>query len=217
MSSMRDDTLVSASALQAAFEAIGQNGSDALMEALAAAEPHLGTFLQEKAARVAGKLALSGAPQPIVAGLHGELLAACAIVYVAVRRGTYEIWEGTALDQRLRDLEVTTAAEEAAPPADADGALQEIVLLGIAPRCKRRVAEALRRFGGYTARQVRQLFGQLPAVLYTEVPSPVAAALQSELEEAGGVVSIQPMPPSPASPGMNPSDNRTSGAGNAGD
>jgi hypothetical protein len=199
MTSTRDDTLVSPQALQAALDNMGQLGYEATLQALEQAEPCLGSFLTENAARVAGKLALSGAPQPVVAGVHGDLLSACALVYLAVRRGTYDIWHDTALGDRLRDLDVAAPPEEDDPgmAAEDGGPLQQVLLLGIAPRCKTRVLSLLRQLTGQPAREVRRLLAQVPVVLLPEVPAVIADAVRDELVQAGGRVAVRPVPPAP--------------------
>jgi hypothetical protein len=198
MSTLRDDTLVSENALHSAIDRMGQHGLEATLQALGQAEPGLGHFLTENAARVAGKLALSGAPQSVVTGVHGDLLSACALVYLAVRRGSYEIWEGTALGDRLRDLEVDTPSEADNPEGDEPA--QQVLLLGIAPRCKTRVLSLVRQRTGQSARDVRQLLGQVPLVLLSAVPRVIAEAVRDELTQAGGQVTLRPMPPAAEAP-----------------
>ncbi|MCI0458972.1 MAG: hypothetical protein L0Z62_18595 [Gemmataceae bacterium] len=102
---MRDDTLVSEQALEVAYSELHEHGSEALWGRLLEAEPHLGNYLKHNATLVAGRLALSGAPQPVIEGVHNDLVATCAFVYLALRQGSYEIWQGTALGERLRALQ----------------------------------------------------------------------------------------------------------------
>lgn len=101
----RDDTLVSKETLETTFGRFSDEGLESMLGALTAAEPHLGTFLTENAARVAGKLALCGAPRSIVRGVHQDLPASAVLVYLAVRQGTYQIWEDTALAGHFLPLE----------------------------------------------------------------------------------------------------------------
>jgi ribosomal protein L7/L12 len=209
MNSPRDDTLVSPQALQAAIDHMGQHGFEAILQSLGQAEPYLGHFLTENATRVAGKLALAGAPHEVVTGVHADLLSACALVYVAVRRGSYEIWQGTALGDRLQDLEVATPTEEGqtAAGAEPEGPLQQVLLLGIAPRHKTQVLSLVRQLTGQPAREVRRLLEQVPVVLLSAVPPVIADAVRDELVQAGGRVALCPVPPtSEASPEANPSN-----------
>jgi len=101
----RDDTLVSKEMLETTFSRFSDEGLEVMLAALTAAEPYLGTFLTENAVRVAGKLALCGAPRSVVRGIHQDLLAFAVLVYLAVREGTYQIWKDTALAGYFLPLE----------------------------------------------------------------------------------------------------------------
>src|SRR5262245_43310770 len=111
-----------------------------MMATIVQAEPILGNVLQATAAQVAGKLALSGAPHPVVAGVHNDMLSTLALVYLAVRKGSYEIWEGTALGERLQHLDVAAQDRVDDAAIDPDGEpRQQVLLIGIAPRTKTRI------------------------------------------------------------------------------
>jgi ribosomal protein L7/L12 len=207
MSFMSDDTLVSQQALRAAIDHMGEHGSDAVLQALQQAEPCLSYYLTESAARVVGKLALSGAPHEVVTGVHGDLLWTCALVYLAVRRGSYEIWQDTALGERLRVLDPAAVSE---PAGDTAASLEEevaaaaalephaVVLLGVRTGRKTELAGAVRRLTGWTLRQVRELLEHTPVTLFEDVRADVAATIQAELEHSGGRTLVTPPPPAAA-------------------
>jgi ribosomal protein L7/L12 len=195
---MRDETLVSDAALQQAMDNMGQHGPEAVLQTFLHAEPNLGPVVLATATQVAGKLALSGAPQEVVAGVHGDLLSTVALIYHAVRGGTYEIWHDTALGERLRALEVVAPAAEGesgqpTPVAPPQHGFQ-VVLIGIASRQKRRLVTLVRLLTGCTAKEARAMLGHLPAVLFPDASAMVADFAREKLEQAGGVVTVQPVP-----------------------
>lgn len=201
---MRDETLVSDAALQQAMDSMGQHGPEAVLQTFLHAEPNLGPVVLATATQVAGKLALSGAPQEVVAGVHVDLLRTAALIYHAVRAGSYEIWYDTSLGERLRVLEVVAAPAEGesgelTPVAPPQHGFQ-VVLIGIASRHKRRLVTLVRLLTGCTAKEARALLGQLPAVLFPDASAMVADFAREKLEQAGAVVAVQPAPPSAAAP-----------------
>jgi ribosomal protein L7/L12 len=199
---MRDDTLVSDAALQQVMDRMGQHGPESLFHTFLQAEPHLGPAVLRTATQVAGNLALSGAPQPVVSGVHWDLLFTAALVYHALRNGSYEIWHDTAVGERLRALEVVVPEAEASAPnpeTPAQDGLQ-VVLIGVAPHRKTRLVATVHKLTGRTAKEAREMLGQLPVVLFPEVSAPLADLVCKQLEQAGGVVAVQPVPPSTAAP-----------------
>jgi hypothetical protein len=100
---MRDDTIVSGQALQEALDTLERKGIEATLGDLLQAEPVLGGYVTQNATLVAGKLALAGAPQSVSQGVHTDLLANCLLVYLAVRKGTFEIWKETALGEKFQE------------------------------------------------------------------------------------------------------------------
>jgi ribosomal protein L7/L12 len=205
---MRDDTLVSDAALQQVMDSLGQHGPESLFHTFLEAEPHLGPAVLRTATEVAGNLALCGAPQAVVAGVHGDLLSLTALVYHALRAGSYEIWHDTALGERLRALEVVVpeAEAEASPPAPEAPTQHgfQVILIGVAPRHKTRLVATVHRLTGRTAKEARETLGRLPLVLFPEMSAPLADLVREQLEQAGGVVAVQPAPPSTAAPDPRP-------------
>jgi ribosomal protein L7/L12 len=223
---MRDDTLVSKQSLETTLGQLGENGSDSFLSTLMEAEPGLGGFLTHNATLVAGKLALTGAPQEVIQGVHSDLLAACAVVYWAVRQGSYEIWEGTALGDRLRALQPaqqTAAAgtavddtEQAEGAADSESAGEHVVvLLGTTAGRKRELVRALRQLTGQPLRQVRRLLEQTPVAVFRGLAEQAAVELQAQLEQAGGravVLLDHEEAPAPNPPAANQGDEPTTTA-----
>ncbi len=96
-----DSMLVEPDYLVHARQNIANSGVAEALTALAGTEPALAAFIHECLATVAGKLALSGAPTPVVQGSHEDVLSLILTSIQALRRGHYELWkdslEGTPL------------------------------------------------------------------------------------------------------------------------
>jgi ribosomal protein L7/L12 len=56
-----------------------------------------------------------------------------------------------------------------------------------------------------TFREARELLQQLPTVVLNNVPARLAEDIGRQLEQAGGTVVVQPMPPNTASEEADPS------------
>jgi hypothetical protein len=82
----------------------GKGGAEALAE-LGQLEPALASFLGEGLATIAGKLALSGAPTPLVQGAHEDLLALALTCVQALRRGHYDLWKDSMTGTRLAHID----------------------------------------------------------------------------------------------------------------
>jgi ribosomal protein L7/L12 len=125
--------------------------------------------------------------------IHRELLVACTMVYLAVRQGSYEIWEGTALGDRLSALlsGLDAAPSQAAPPALPPCS---VVLLEAPTGTRTALVTVLRHATGQTARAVRQFLRQVPLVVAENIPGEAAEQLRQELEDAGGRATVVPVP-----------------------
>jgi hypothetical protein len=99
-----DNMLVEPDLIIAARMAVGEQGTGPALLALREVEPVLADFIRESLAAVAGKLTLSGAPGPLVLGIHEEALALVLTSVQAVRRGHYQLWKETAVGTRLEAL-----------------------------------------------------------------------------------------------------------------
>jgi len=191
---MRDDTLVSESAMKATADRLAWHGADELVKNLMESEARqLGPFVRQYADAIAGRLVLSGAPRPLVMEVHRELLVACTMVYLAVRQGSYQIWEDTALGGRLSALlsGLDAAPSQAAPPAMPPCS---VVLLEAPPGIRTALVTVLRRATGQTAHAVRQMLRQVPLVVTENIPSEAAEQLCQDLEKAGGRATVVPVP-----------------------
>jgi ribosomal protein L7/L12 len=199
-STMNDQTVISAAALQAALSDMSTVETQALVGSIVRAEPELGPYLQGMAVQVAGQLALSGAPPEVCQGVHEDLLRTCALTYFAFRKGSYEIWSGTALGQRLKELEVgpgpiASPAPEPKPAARATATPElGVVLIGIRPGHKRAVIRTLRQLTGQSYRETRPLLDHLPAVVMRGITVEQAATITTALLQAGAVAVVQPTP-----------------------
>jgi ribosomal protein L7/L12 len=198
---MTDQTVVSEAALQAALNEIGCHGPERILRGMAQAEPNLGPFIRHTAVQVAGKLALTGAPPEVVQGVHEDLLSACALTYLAFRKGSFEIWRDTALGERLKDLELEPAAANstAVEPCSAGGMAGPaeelgVVLVATAPGRKRDVIRTLCRLTGQAYRQARAMLDRVPVVVLRGITPDDASNIKATLEQAGAHVVVRPIP-----------------------
>ncbi len=100
-----DGMLVEPDHVTAAFEDVARRGGEDALTALAETEPALAGFIAQHLAAMAGRLALSGAPTPVVSGVHGEALATVLTAVQALRRGHYHLWRDTMTGTRLAQLD----------------------------------------------------------------------------------------------------------------
>ena len=80
--------------VRACREVARRGGPEALAE-IAKQEPALAAYLRESLAAAAGKLALSGAPTPVIQGVHEEVLTVVLTCVQALRQGHYALWSDT--------------------------------------------------------------------------------------------------------------------------
>lgn len=99
-----DSMLVEPGHIVSARQELGAQGFNEALQELVSREPALGTYIAESMASLAGKLALSGAPTPVVQGLYNETLAVLLSTLEAQRRGHYDLWKGTIVGTRVEAL-----------------------------------------------------------------------------------------------------------------
>lgn len=99
-----DSMLIDPDHIVAARRGIGDGGNPEALDDLATREPALAAYISESMASLAGKLALSGAPTPVVQGLYNEALAVLLSSVEAQRRAHYDLWKGTIVGTRLEEL-----------------------------------------------------------------------------------------------------------------
>src|SRR4051794_8392069 len=99
-----DGMLIEPGHIVAARQDVGEDGSPGSLEELATREPALAAYISEGMASLAGKLALSGAPTPVVQGLYSEALSLLLSSVEAQRRGHYDLWKGTIVGTKLEAL-----------------------------------------------------------------------------------------------------------------
>jgi hypothetical protein len=99
-----DSILVEPGHIVEARQDLDHRGFPQAMADLADREPALAAYISESMASLAGKLALSGAPTPIVQGLYNEALAVLLSSVEAQRRGHFDLWKGTIVGTRIESL-----------------------------------------------------------------------------------------------------------------
>jgi ribosomal protein L7/L12 len=201
---MTDQAVISPVALQAAITELNQQGAENLLGRIQQAEPEFGSFIHHMAVQVAGKLALSGAPAEVIQGVHNDLLGACALTYLAFRKGSYEIWQDTVLDQRLKDLEVEPAAPAAASPEAGTAppraavTLPEhelaVVLVNAKGGRKRDLIRTLCHLTGHDCRQARALLARLPVVVMQGISPEQATSIMNALQQVGAHAIVRAVP-----------------------
>jgi hypothetical protein len=110
-----DGMLVEPQHLISAREEVASRGCEDALADLGQVEPVLVSFVGESLAAAAGKLALSGAPTPLVQGIHEEVLNVLLTAVQALRRGHYELWKDTLTGSRLPGLEKPAAPKPRRP------------------------------------------------------------------------------------------------------
>jgi hypothetical protein len=108
---MKPDTmLVEPEHIFSASRDVAAKGGEQFLSEVAGTEPALASFVHEGLATIAGKLALSGAPTPLVQGSHEDMLTLVLTCVQALRRGHYELWKETMTGTRLAQLDATFRA-----------------------------------------------------------------------------------------------------------
>src|SRR4051794_5782480 len=100
-----DGMLVEPEYLVQVRQVIARDGVAETLAAVGQTEPALASFIHESLAAVAGKLALTGAPTPIVQASHEDVLALVLTCVGALRRGHYELWKDSMKGTRLGQLD----------------------------------------------------------------------------------------------------------------
>jgi hypothetical protein len=106
-----DSMLVEPEHIVSSHEDVAARGCEKVLGEVGSTEPALASFIHQSLASVAGKLALSGAPTPLVQGSHEEVLTLILTCIQALRRGHYELWKDTLTGSRLAQLDPASQAK----------------------------------------------------------------------------------------------------------
>jgi hypothetical protein len=101
--------LVEPEYLVRAGQAVAMKGSAEALDALGKSEPALASFVFDRLTAVAGKMALSGAPTPVVQGVHEDCLTLVLTCVQALRLGHYALWKDSLPPGLLAQLEPSPA------------------------------------------------------------------------------------------------------------
>ncbi|HYT95055.1 MAG TPA: hypothetical protein VEL76_40435 [Gemmataceae bacterium] len=112
-----DGMLVEPKFLARAWRHIARRGGHNALADAGTQEPALAAYLRESLAAAVGKLALTGAPTPVVQGIHEELLTVALTCVQALRQGHYALWKDTLTGTPLARL----AEEFEGPPRKGRG------------------------------------------------------------------------------------------------
>lgn len=86
------DGLVNSCNIEKAIAAVSQS-SDSPIERFSEQEPLLADFVEDFAARIAGKMVCSGVDAEITRGAVGEVVVSTVIALEALRNAHYELWK----------------------------------------------------------------------------------------------------------------------------
>jgi hypothetical protein len=104
-----DGMLVEPKFIARACRDVARRGGAEVLDEFGGQEPALAAYLRESLAAAAGKLALAGAPTPVVQGVHEEVLTVALTCVQALRQGHYALWKdtltGTPLARLAEDFE----------------------------------------------------------------------------------------------------------------
>jgi hypothetical protein len=100
-----DAMLVEAKYLIGARQEVARSGASEALAAVGQSEPALASYIHECLAAIAGKLAIIGAPTPVIQGSYEEVLAVVLTCVQALRRGHYELWKDSMTGSRLAQLD----------------------------------------------------------------------------------------------------------------
>jgi hypothetical protein len=100
-----DGMLVEPRFIVEARKGIAAKGCDDVLAQFSRTEPILASFICESLATISGKLALSGAPTPVVQGSHDDVLEVVMTCIHALRRGHYKLWKDSITGSRLAQLD----------------------------------------------------------------------------------------------------------------
>jgi hypothetical protein len=85
--------LVEPEHLVRASQDIATKGGAEALDALGKSEPALASFVFDRLSALAGNMALSGAPTPVVQGIHEDCLMLVLTCVQALRHGHYALWK----------------------------------------------------------------------------------------------------------------------------
>jgi hypothetical protein len=100
-----DAMLVEPEHIADAHQDVASRGCPEALKQVAEQEPALAAYLQDRLAALAGRLALEGAPTPLVQGVHEEMMTAALTCVQALRRGHYVLWKDMMTGSRLAALD----------------------------------------------------------------------------------------------------------------
>jgi hypothetical protein len=110
-----DSMIVEPEHIHTAGKQLAEKGTESSMQELAGAEPALASFIGHMLSSLAGDLALSGAPTPVVHQVHEKAMDVVLIARKAFRLGQYQLWKDTLPGTPLGRLEETPAEEKPGP------------------------------------------------------------------------------------------------------
>jgi hypothetical protein len=102
--------------IQSAGQQLAERGTSTLMQELGEAEPALASYIGHTLNAMAGKLALAGAPTPVVQGVHEDALDVVLVALQAFRLGQYQLWKDALPGTPLGRLEEQPPADAPKPP-----------------------------------------------------------------------------------------------------
>lgn len=143
-------------------------GPVAIEKALSDFEPMLARHIREEAERIAGQLAMRGAPTDVTNGAYLSALRLAIGSVQAMRKGHSLLWQDVILDAADRT---------------------SVVLLAVGER-RSAVVEAIRAAKGCSAFIARALVADCPTPIADDLSPIQAARLVEDIQRAGGAAEI---------------------------
>lgn len=110
-----DSMIVEPEHIQTAGQDLAQRGTSTLMQELSQSEPALASYIDHALEGLAGRLALSGAPIPLVQQTHELALDIVLISLKAARLGQLQLWQDALPGTPLGRLDEPPPAEAPRP------------------------------------------------------------------------------------------------------
>lgn len=106
-----DSMLTTHAMIHDASTQFNEAGWNAWIQRLTELEPELANFVDTRATSIAGRLALSGAPNAVTEGVFEDVMSCVLVAISALREGHFQLWKDTEIGSRLLEIESSSQAE----------------------------------------------------------------------------------------------------------
>ena len=106
-----DSMLTTQEMIHDASTQLNEAGWNAWNQRLTELEPELANFVDTRATVIAGRLALSGAPNAVTEGVFEDVMRCVLVAISALRQGHFQLWKDTEVGSRLLEIECSSQSE----------------------------------------------------------------------------------------------------------